>query len=156
MVRPLFAAAAAAIALTACAPVTSYNGFQVRDDKPADAKVGEDTKSTLMTRLGSPSTQTVFGNDTWYYITQVTEREAYHLPKVKGRQVVEIRFDADEKVAAVKTLTMKDGYQIAYQKRHTPTRGRDLSILEQILGTIGAASMLPQDDDPGRTSRNRR
>lgn len=153
MVRPILLAAAAVAALSgaACAPTTSYNGFQARDEKPADVKVGVDTKSTVLARLGSPTNQAAFGNADWYYISQITEREAYYLPRVRSREVVQITFDKDEKVTAVKKLEMKDGYQIAYDKRETPTRGRDLSILEQILGTLGRTAVLPQDDDPGRS-----
>ena len=157
MVRPLLLAATAALALCACAPVTSYNGFQAREEKPADVKVGVDTRATVQSRLGSPSTQSVFNGDgvTWYYISQVTDREAYHLPTVRSREVVAVSFDKDNKVTAVKKMDLKDGYQVAYEKRQTPTRGRELSLFEQLLGTIGASSVLPHDDDPGRTARDR-
>ena len=157
MVRLLLVIATAALSLGACAPVTSFNGFQAREDKPTDMKIGVDTKSTVMTRLGSPSTKSVFGGgDSWYYISQVTDREAYHLPAVRSRVVIEVAFDKEDKVVAVKKIDMKDGYQIAYAKRQTPTRGRELSLFEQLLGTVGASSLLPQDDDPGRTARDRK
>lgn len=158
MIRSLVLAtvAAAALAASACAPVTSYSGFQAREDKPADVKVGVDTKSTVMTRLGSPSTQSAFGGDSWFYISQITEKEAYHLPKVTARSVVEVNFDKDEKVASVRSLTMKDGYAIAFDRRQTPTRGRDLTLLEQVMGTIGRSGLLPQEDDPGNRPGNRR
>ncbi len=153
MIRPILLAAAACAALAgaACAPTSTYNGFQARDEKPADVKVGVDTKSTILTRLGSPTLQSTFGDANWFYISQITEREAYFLPRVRSREVVRISFDKDDKVAEVKKLEMKDGYQIAYDKRETPTRGRDLSILEQILGTLGRSAVLPQEDDPGRS-----
>ena len=154
--RTLTLAGLAASALAACAPTTSYNGFQAREDKPADVKVGVDTKSTVQGRLGSPSTQSAFGGENWYYITQVTEREAYHAPKVTGRDVVQITFDKDEKVSAVKKMNMKDGYAIAFDRRQTPTRGRDLTLLEQIVGTIGRSSLLPKEDDPGNRPGSRR
>ena len=34
------------LATSACAPITSYSGFQAIDASPKDVKVGEDTKST--------------------------------------------------------------------------------------------------------------
>jgi outer membrane protein assembly factor BamE (lipoprotein component of BamABCDE complex) len=61
--------------------------------------------------------------------------------------VVQITFDKDsEKVTDVKTLTLKDGKVFAYNGRETPTRGRELSGLEQLLGNIGRGSMLPPTD----------
>lgn len=140
---------ALALIAGACTPITSYNGFQVREEKPAAMKVGEDTKSTVLTKLGSPSSRSSFGDETWFYITQVTSKSSYHKPQIERRDVVSIRFDKDEKVAEVKTYGLKDGYRIAYDNRITPTRGRQLNWVEQILGTIGSGGLLPQDADPG-------
>lgn len=141
--------ASAAILGAACTPVTSYNGFQARDTKPADMKVGEDTRTTVEAKLGSPSTKSTFDDSTWYYISQTSEKASYHLPKVVSRNVVAVSFGKDDKVAGVKTYLLKDGYKVAYDGRETPTRGRQLNWLEQILGTIGRGGVLPQDNDPG-------
>ena len=146
----LFAAAlAATLGAAACAPVTSYNGFQAREQKPQDVKVGVDTKSTVLTSLGSPSTKSTFDPNVWYYVSQITDEYAYYKPRVRTRDVVRITFGKDEKVSEVKHLTLKDGYQIAYDRAETPTRGRSLSWVEQVLGTIGRGGVLPQDNDPG-------
>lgn len=145
----LVASLALAAGLCACAPVTSYNGYQIQDVKPEAMKVGEDTKSTVLGKLGSPSVKSEFDPNTWYYISQVSERYAYYQPQVRQRDVVEIKFAADEKVASVRHLNLENGFQVAVNKRETPTRGRELSVLEQILGNIGRGGMLPRQDDPG-------
>ncbi len=135
----------------ACAPTIATNGFQAVDVKPKDIKVG-DTRSSVLLRLGSPSTQGAFSPNVWYYISQQTERYAYYKPRVQKREVVSITFDKDEKVSEVKDLTLKDGYQIAYDRNATPTRGRQLNWIEQLLGNIGHGNTgaLPQDYDPGQ------
>ncbi len=133
----------------ACAPTTAYNGFQAREDKPQDVKVGEDTKSTVLARLGSPSIVATFEPNIWYYVSQASVKVGYQNPKLTSRDVVAITFGQDEKVASVRHLGLKNGYQIAYARQETPTRGRELSVLEQLLGNIGRGSMLPQDNDPG-------
>lgn len=160
MTRSLFAAAVATLALSgfslgACAPVTAYNGFQALDVKPADIKVGEDSRSTVLTKLGSPSQVSTFDSNTWYYVSAITEKYAYYKPRTTMREVTAIRFAKDDKVEAVKSLTLKDGFQLAYGKRETPTRGRELSILEQLLGNVGRGGMLPQENDPGNPRGNR-
>ena len=134
----------------ACAPTTSYNGFQARDEKPMDIKAGTDTRSTVLAKLGSPSTRSAFGDPVFYYISQTMQREAFLKPRVTTRDVVAISFDKDEKVAEVKGYKLKDGFRIAYDDRATPTRGRELNWMEQILGTIGRGGVLPQDNDPGQ------
>ncbi|MFT4254055.1 MAG: outer membrane protein assembly factor BamE [Caulobacter sp.] len=162
MFRPaVFAAAAIGLAAVVggCTPLTSYSGFQAIEAKPVDMKVGEDSKSTVMEKLGSPSATSTFDNNAWYYVSQTTDRVAFYKPRVIKRDVVAIKFDpADEKVASVDTFTLKDGKVIAYNGRETPTRGREMTILEQLLGNVGRGGMLPQDDEgvPGTRPGDRR
>ncbi|MGA0545669.1 outer membrane protein assembly factor BamE [Brevundimonas sp. VNH65] len=144
--------AAALLGLGACAPVIGQHGFQAIDAKPMDVAVGTDTKETVLARLGTPSTTSTFeGDNVWYYITQTTERYTYQRAQVSQRSVTEITFnEGDSKVAAVRTLGLEDGVQVAMESRETPTRGRRLTILEQLLGNV-ARGQLPRtdEDDPG-------
>jgi len=151
--RPLFAAAlAAGVVLAACAPTRQVSGYQAIDHQPKDVKVGMDTKSTVLDQLGSPSAQSTFDPNTWYYVTQLTDGIAYHKPRVIRRQIVAITFDKEsEKVTKVDTFSLKDGKTLAYNDRETPTRGRELSWIEQLLGNVGRGAMLPQDQGvPGQ------
>ena len=70
-----------------------------------------------------------------------------------------IAFNKDsELVDAVNTYTLKDGKVIAFNTRETPTRGREMTILEQLLGSVGQGGLLPQDDEgvPGSRPGDRR
>jgi outer membrane protein assembly factor BamE (lipoprotein component of BamABCDE complex) len=159
--RALVAACAVGLLSTgACAPITSYSGFQAIDADPAkDVKVGGDTKSTVRGKLGSPSATSTFDPNVWFYMNQVKERVAFERPRVVARHVTAIAFDKDnEQVTAVNNYTLKDGRVIAFNEHETPTLGRQLSILEQVLGTVGRGSMLPQDDEgvPGTRPGDRR
>ena len=140
-------ALASLIGVSACTPVNSYQGFQTVDHAPRDVKVGEDTRATVMARLGSPTAVSTFDKDTWFYISQVTSRTAFYNPRVNKRDVVAINFrKSEDQVAAVNVYTIKDGRVIAYNNRETPTRGREMTVLEQLLGSISAAGALPQQD----------
>jgi len=142
-----------AVAGSACAPVVGIHGFQPSEVKPADIVAGTDTKETVMTKLGSPSTTSTFeGDHIWYYISQTTERYTYNRPQVARRTVTEITFDeTDGKVASVRSLGLADGQQIAMNSRETPTRGRELTILEQLLGNVGRGQLPRTDEDvPGQ------
>jgi outer membrane protein assembly factor BamE (lipoprotein component of BamABCDE complex) len=159
--RVLIAACAAGLlAAGACAPITSYSGYQTVDADPAkDVKVGTDTKSTVRGKLGSPSATSTFDPNVWFYMNQVKERVAFERPKVVARHVTAITFDkSSEQVVSVDNLTLKDGQVIAYNGHETPTRGRQLTVLEQILGTLGRGGMLPNEDEgvPGTRPGDRR
>ena len=55
-------------------------------------------------------------------------------------------------MTSLNTLSLKDGRVIAFNGRETPTRGRELTVLEQLLGTLGQGSVLgdQEDGNPGQ------
>jgi outer membrane protein assembly factor BamE (lipoprotein component of BamABCDE complex) len=152
-------ACAGAAALSACAPIQSYSGFQTIESDPKDVKVGTDTKSTVRAKLGSPSVTSTFDPNVWFYVNQVKERVAFRRPHVTARNVTAIAFNKDtEMVETVNVYTLKDGKVIAYNNRETPTRGREMTVLEQLLGSVGRGTMLPNQDEgvPGTRPGDRR
>lgn len=150
---------AAALAATACAPITAYRGFQAIETSPKDIQAGTDTKTTVRTKLGSPSATSTFDPNLWFYIAEIKERVAFRKPRVVQREIVAVTFNKDtEAVEKVDVVTLEQGKVIAFNGRETPTRGRELTILEQLLGTVGRGSMLPRDDEdvPGNRPGDRR
>jgi len=155
----LVAAALAAGGLSACSPITSYSGFQAIDSDPKDVKIGTDTKSTVRAKLGSPSVTSTFDPNVWFYVNQIKQRIAFQRPKVVARNITAIAFNKEtEMVEVVNVYTLKDGKVIAYNDRETPTRGREMTILEQLLGSVGRGGLLPRDDEglPGSRPGDRR
>ncbi len=147
--KSAFLVLAASLAATAaCSPVTYHQGFQVVDVRPADLKVGEDTRSTVLSKLGSPTATSTFDKDVWFYMSQFRTQTSFYNPKTTRRDVTAVVFDHDtEQVKSVDNFTLQDGRVIAYNTHETPTRGREMTVLEQLIGSIGAGSVLPPDQD---------
>ena len=144
------------VATTACQPITSYAGFQAIEEDPKDIKVGTDTKSTVRARLGSPSATSTFDPNVWYYIAQTNERVSFRKPQAVARNITAVSFNKDtEAVEHIDNVTLKDGKVLAFNGRETPTRGREMTILEQLLGNVGRGNMLPNEEDraPGQGPR---
>ena len=142
------ALAASLVTVAACSPVTTHQGFQVVDVRPADVKVGADTRSTVLEKLGSPTATSTFDKDVWFYMSQFRTQTSFYDPKTVRREVTAISFNHDtEQVKSVDNFTLKDGRVIAYNIHETPTRGREMTVLEQLIGSIGAGSVLPPDSD---------
>jgi len=159
--RIAFAALAAGLvaATSACSPIASYSGFQAIEANPKDVKVGVDTKSTVRGKLGSHSTTSTFDPNIWLYMNQVKHRVAFRRPQVVARNITAIAFNKDtEMVESVHNYTLKDGKVIAYNDRETPTRGREITILEQMIGSVGHSILPPNDDEgvPGNRPGDRR
>ena len=52
-------------------------------------------------------------------------------------QSVAVEFDADDVVASVNVYGLEDGRIVDLQTRTTPTQGRQLTIMQQLLGNLG-------------------
>ncbi|MES1200982.1 MAG: outer membrane protein assembly factor BamE [Pseudomonadota bacterium] len=148
-----------ASAAGACAPVRSYSGFRpdYNNREIAQPAVGVDTKDTVQERFGTPSTQAVLDQTAWYYISENQERLAFYSPHITSRRVMVVKFDAESKVSAVETYGIERGRIIAYNHDATPTRGRELGILEQLFGNIGSTPPIRSDEEQqgGRPRRDR-
>lgn len=144
----LSAAAMALGAAAACAPVQTYSGFlpERNDVQIADPQPGVDTRSTVQQRFGTPSTTAVFDQTAWYYVSSVQEQVAFYTPETTERRVMVVRFSGDT-VSAVEKFGLERGRLVAYNDEVTPTRGRELGIIEQLLGNVGNTSPIRTEDE---------
>ncbi len=121
---------------TACSPVTSQHGNMLQDFQVEEVKPGEHTRSDVLRILGSPTTQSTFNNNIWYYIGQETEKRSILDHEVTDERIVAVAFDEN---GVVQTLEHLDGDRenIPYTRTKTPTHGNDLTFMQQLLGNLG-------------------
>ncbi len=143
--------AAAATALIGCVPVENQRGYVPDQQAVASIQAGMDTKETVSKKLGDPSTSATFGNDIWYYMSAHVEQNAFFAPRATERNILAIEFSKDGKVADMHRYTLADGRVVDFASRETPTRGRELTLLQQIFnavpGQIGQSA--PNEPIPG-------
>jgi outer membrane protein assembly factor BamE (lipoprotein component of BamABCDE complex) len=147
----------AGIALSAlaggCTPLRESHGWVSDTGSQSEVQPGVDTKSTVMARMGSPSSTGSFGGNDWYYVTALQQSYAYFKPKTTARTITVVRFSQDDVVQTVDKFGVEKGRIVDYATQKTPTRGRELGVLEQIFGTVG--TRLPTDQAE-ENQRNRR
>ena len=150
----LAGAAVAAASATACAPVMTYSGFPVEASTTViqEPQVGVDTRDTIQQRYGTPSTMGMLDSNAWYYLSEVHSQVAFYNSHITDRHVMVVRFEGDT-VSAVEKYGIERGRIVNYDTHVTPTRGRELGVLEQLLGNVGSTAPIHtdnQDDDPRR------
>ena len=128
---------ASAAVVSACNPTLRSHGFRYPDGDVPELTVGEDTQSRVLATLGTPSTRGMFEDDTWYYISATREYLAYLRPDTRERRVIALRFDEEGVLAEKVEYGLEDGRVVAFVDRETPTRGRELTLIEQLLGNVG-------------------
>ncbi|MDO8606133.1 MAG: outer membrane protein assembly factor BamE [Phaeospirillum sp.] len=133
-------AVAVAFATSACAPVIELRGNLPPPEQVEQVKVGKTTRDEVQGLLGTPSNVSPFGDETWHYISTMTERRAFLEPVVLERKVITVVFDRGGMVRVLDTKGLQDGKQVTPVDRETPTAGKELTILQQMLGNVGKFS----------------
>ena len=137
--------------LGACAPVENQRGYVPDQEAVSSIQVGMDTKDTISKKLGDPTTAATFGNDVWYYISSHVQQNAFFAPRATERNILAVEFTKDGKVTDVHKYTLADGRVVDFVSRETPTRGRELTLIQQIFnavpGQIGQSA--PTEATPG-------
>jgi outer membrane protein assembly factor BamE (lipoprotein component of BamABCDE complex) len=136
------------LAVGACAPIKDRRGFIPDETQSTDIAVATDTKSSVLTRLGNPSTIGVFDEQTWYYVSAERSQLAFYRARTPSRTVIAVTFDDADRVAEVSRFGIEDGRIVNYNRNETPTRGRELTILEQLFGNIGRAPVRLPGEEP--------
>ncbi len=126
-----------ASALAACTPVVQKRGYVAPEEAFNTVEIGKSTRDDVAASLGSPSSVNAFGDETWYYIYSMTETTAFFDPELKEQQIVAIGFNADGTVKNVVRYGADERWDLEFVQRETPTYGKELGLLQQLLGNIG-------------------
>ncbi len=124
--------------VSACVPaVRDARGYILNERAVAGITPGRDTRNTVLVAMGTPTAVGTFHSNSWYYIGGQTETVAYKVPEVVDQQVVAILFTDAGVVEDVQRYSLADAMKVNPVGRETPTRGREIGIMEQLLGNIG-------------------
>lgn len=138
----------AALLVIGCTPVTNTRGYLPDPDAEAAIGVGKDTKTSVQQRLGFPSTEATFSADAWYYISSIEKEIAFFRPTVQSRAILAVYFDKDGKVTDIKHFTLRDGHIVAFETRETPTKGKELTFLQQLFNATPGVPMGGGSNNP--------
>ncbi|MEM8595848.1 MAG: outer membrane protein assembly factor BamE [Pseudomonadota bacterium] len=128
--------------LAGCAPVISNHGYAPPDEMVATIVEGVDTRGSVRRKIGRPGATGVFTEDGWYYVSSTLSKRGFYAPEIIDRRIIAVEFNDVDRVTSVRRYGLEDGQFVDLETRTTPTFGRELTILQQVLGNIGAAENL--------------
>jgi outer membrane protein assembly factor BamE (lipoprotein component of BamABCDE complex) len=130
-----------------CTPIKQQQGYRMDSDQLALIEPGQSDKEKVLALMGSPSNIATFQKegDTWYYISRKTERVAFMANETVAQHVWVIAFDGTDTVTGIKEYKKEDGHDVAFVERKTPTKGKELGIVEQLFGNFGRFNNEDQD-----------
>ncbi len=94
-------------------------------------------RSDVLRTLGSPTTQSTFNPDIWYYIGQETEKRGILDPKVIEERIVMVRFHPETGIVETVEDIDNERINIPIARDKTKTHGNEISALQQMLGNLG-------------------
>ena len=139
---PLLAAVMAApLLLSACGSTSQVlsHGYQINEETLALVPEGSSREQVLLS-LGTPSTinNQPNGAETFYYISQKKARRfAFEKPQVVDQRILAIYMNEENTVDRIANYGLKDGKVFDFVARVTPTGGKELSFISQLLSGAG-------------------
>lgn len=118
------------------------HGYQLNEETLALVPPGSSREQVLLA-LGTPSTTQTqnSGAETFYYISQTKARPvAFAAPRVVDQRVMAVYLTPDGSVERIANYGLKDGKVFDFVRRVTPTGGRDLSFIGQLLRAASAVN----------------
>ena len=134
--------------LTSCKTTEVMNNGYIFDQQALNLVPVGSSREQVLLSLGTPSTTATFDGEVFYYISQKRTRSAAFMkPKLVDQNILAIYFDKDGIVKQEANYSLKDGKVFDMISRTTPTGGRDMTFLQQILqgggnGINGAKNFL--------------
>ncbi|WP_413203747.1 outer membrane protein assembly factor BamE [Rhodospirillum sp. A1_3_36] len=123
--------------LAGCSDTIIAHGNLPNSESMSMVETGTHTRADVQALLGTPSATSMFGGETWYYISSQTQQVAFLKADELARTVLAVQFDPTGTVSDVRTLTKEDGQNITIVSRETPTRGTETNMFQELFGNIG-------------------
>ncbi|MGB7204716.1 MAG: outer membrane protein assembly factor BamE [Anderseniella sp.] len=135
---------ASSLLFSGCSREIEHRGYQARAQDIQALRVGM-TKDELRSTLGSPSTTATlqYQGDSYYYISSRIKTSSFLENEELDRQILAVRFNQFDQVQSFGQYTLQDGVVIDMNTRQTPSRGRELTLLQQAFGNLG--NFTPND-----------
>lgn len=134
--------------LLGCSETIETRGNFIDSDRMNKIEIADSSRLDVINTWGTPTTVAPFDDRKWFYIGEKVELGALSQYDLVERKVIAIAFDDEWKVAAIETLDENDAQYIESVERETPTAGKELNALQQMIGNIGkfnANQMQPRN-----------
>ncbi len=138
---------ASVVGLSACAPKVAQRGAMPDVDAIATIVPNKSTKIDVERILGSPSSKNLYGEETWMYIGETTEQKAFFEREIDERSVLILTFDKEGVVSAMESHGMEASKDVQPVERTTPTVGKELTFIEQMIGNLNRFKSLGASED---------
>jgi outer membrane protein assembly factor BamE (lipoprotein component of BamABCDE complex) len=121
-------------------PPPQLRGNKVDPESMKELTPGTSTKADVSAIIGSPTARDTFDDNTWLYISEVTQQRIGRTLGELNQDVVVLNFDDKGVLKTIDKLNQGDSLPVAVIARTTASPGTEASFMQQLLGNIGRFS----------------
>jgi len=125
-------------------PTPQLRGNRVDAEQLKELVPGTSTRADVTALIGSPTARATFDDNTWLYVSEVTQPQIARTQGVLSQNVVVLSFNDQGVLQDIKRLNQDDSVPISVVARTTPSPGTEASFLQQLFGNIGRFNALGQ------------
>jgi outer membrane protein assembly factor BamE (lipoprotein component of BamABCDE complex) len=126
--------------LSSCAwlmPPPQLRGNRVDPESMKELTPGTSTKADVSAIIGSPTARDTFDDNTWLYISELTQERIGRTLGELQQDVVVLNFDDSGVLKSVSKLDQDAALPVNVVARTTASPGTEASFMQQLLGNIG-------------------
>ena len=142
----------ACLLLSSCGwlmPAPVVRGNKVEPESLKELVPGTSTKADVSAIIGSPTAKDTFDDNTWLYISELTQQRIGRTLGELEQAVIVITFNEKGVLKSVEKRSQEDSLPVAVVARTTPSPGTEASFLQQLLGNIGRFNPTGAGSTPG-------
>jgi outer membrane protein assembly factor BamE (lipoprotein component of BamABCDE complex) len=118
-------------------PPPQLRGNKVDPESMKELTLGTSTKADVSAVIGSPTARDTFDDNTWLYISEVTQQRIGRTLGELQQNVIVLTFDDKGVLKSINKLDKENALPVSVIARTTPSPGTEASFMQQLLGNIG-------------------
>jgi outer membrane protein assembly factor BamE (lipoprotein component of BamABCDE complex) len=151
--RPCATLIALLLFAASCSPIVNTRGHNEDTADLSQLVIGQSRSEDVAALLGSPSAESRYGQKTWYYISEKQETQGMLPTEVIEQKVVKVTFDDNDTIASIDGVDQEKARDVSMVQKTTPTEGRSMTMIEQIMGNLGRFNAPGRQIDPRNLGR---
>lgn len=121
----------------ACTPLIKNHGYIPEEEDLARIVVGQDTRESVTSIVGPPTSGGVLNGSGFYYVQSKFRTLGAFAPQEIEREVVAISFNDTGVVTNIERFGLENGQVVALSRRVTDTGVQDSTFIRQLLSSLG-------------------
>jgi outer membrane protein assembly factor BamE (lipoprotein component of BamABCDE complex) len=129
-----------ALLLAGCswlAPAPTLRGNRIAEDQLKELVPGTSTRADVTALVGSPTARATFDDNTWIYISEMTQPRIGRVLGELDQHVVVMTFSEQGVLQDIKRLDKADALPVTMVARTTPSPGTEANFFQELFGNIG-------------------